>query len=123
MARLELHEGELSRAVLRGGGGGNATPYPASRRPPQNGPARFNVSQRRSLLSVAFGTFGTLLLEDTTGDERSGGVTLPTLFNPYDPQYIADPHAFYARLRGTAPVQRATLPDGQGVWLLSLIHI
>jgi cytochrome P450 len=60
-----------------------------------------------------------LLLEDTTGDERSGGVTVPTLFNPYDPQYIADPHAFYARLRGTAPVQRATLPDGQGVWLLT----
>ena len=46
-------------------------------------------------------------------------MTLPTLFNPYDPQYIADPHAFFARLRETAPVQRATLPDGQAVWLLT----
>jgi cytochrome P450 len=46
-------------------------------------------------------------------------VTLPTRFNPFDPQYIADPHAFYARLRETAPVQRATLPDGQVVWLLT----
>ena len=26
--RLELHEGKLSRAVLRGGGGGNATSLP-----------------------------------------------------------------------------------------------
>ena len=46
-------------------------------------------------------------------------MTLPTLFNPFDPQYIADPHAFYARLRGTGPVQRATLPDGRAVWLLT----
>jgi cytochrome P450 len=46
-------------------------------------------------------------------------VALPTLFNPFDPQYVADPHAFYARLRQTAPVQRATLPDGQAVWLLT----
>jgi cytochrome P450 len=46
-------------------------------------------------------------------------VTVPTLFNPFDPQYVADPHAFYARLRETSPVQRATLPDGQTVWLLT----
>jgi cytochrome P450 len=46
-------------------------------------------------------------------------VTLPTLFNPYDPQYIADPHTFFARLREAAPVQRATLPYGQVVWLLT----
>jgi cytochrome P450 len=46
-------------------------------------------------------------------------VTQPTLFNPYDPKYLADPHAFFARLRETAPVQRATLPDGQVVWLLT----
>jgi cytochrome P450 len=41
------------------------------------------------------------------------------LFNPFDPQYVADPHAYYARLRETAPVQRAVLPDGQPVWLLT----
>ena len=46
-------------------------------------------------------------------------MTLPTPFNPYDPQYVADPHAFFARLREAAPVQRATLPDGQVVWLLT----
>ena len=46
-------------------------------------------------------------------------MTLPITFNPFDPQYIADPHAFYARLRETAPVQRATLPDGQTVWLVN----
>jgi cytochrome P450 len=46
-------------------------------------------------------------------------VAQPTLFNPFDPQYIADPHAYYARLRKTAPVQRATLPDGQALWLLT----
>lgn len=40
-------------------------------------------------------------------------------FNPFDPQYIADPHAYYARLRETAPVQPAALPDGQTVWLLT----
>jgi hypothetical protein len=28
--RLELHEGKLSRAVLRGGGGGNATSLPGA---------------------------------------------------------------------------------------------
>ena len=65
------------------------------------------------------GIFATLHLDDTTADERSGGVTLPTLFNPYEPQYIADPHAFFARLREVAPVQRARLPDGQVVWLLT----
>jgi cytochrome P450 len=46
-------------------------------------------------------------------------VAQPILFNPFDPQYIADPHAFHARLRETTPVQRATLPDGQVVWLLT----
>jgi cytochrome P450 len=46
-------------------------------------------------------------------------VSLPTLFNPFDPEYVADPHAFDTRLRETAPVQRATLPDGQAVWLLT----
>jgi cytochrome P450 len=46
-------------------------------------------------------------------------VTLTTLFDPFDPQYVADPHAFFARLRATAPVQSATLRDGQVVWLLT----
>lgn len=41
------------------------------------------------------------------------------LFNPFDPQYVADPHAYYARLRETAPVQRSVLPDGQTVWVLT----
>ncbi|MBP3960953.1 cytochrome P450 [Gemmata sp. G18] len=45
-------------------------------------------------------------------------MSLP-LFNPFDPRYVADPHTYYARLRQTAPVQRAVLPDGQAVWLLT----
>jgi cytochrome P450 len=40
-------------------------------------------------------------------------------FNPFDPQFIANPHAFYARVRETARVQPASLPDGQTVWLLT----
>ncbi|MBX9582054.1 MAG: cytochrome P450 [Gemmataceae bacterium] len=39
------------------------------------------------------------------------------LFDPFDPRYVADPHAYYARLREAAPVQRAAMPDGQSVWL------
>ena len=46
-------------------------------------------------------------------------MTQPILFNPFDPAYVANPHAFYARLRETAPVQQATLPDGQELWLLT----
>jgi cytochrome P450 len=46
-------------------------------------------------------------------------VSQTILFDPFDPNYIADPHAFYARLRKTAPVQRATLRDGQTVWLVT----
>lgn len=45
-------------------------------------------------------------------------MSLP-LFNPFDPRYVADPHAYYARLRETAPVQRSALPDGQTVWVLT----
>ena len=41
------------------------------------------------------------------------------LFNPFDPQYVADPHSYFARLRETTPVHRAALPDGQTVWLLT----
>jgi cytochrome P450 len=46
-------------------------------------------------------------------------VAQPILFNPFDPQFAANPHAFYARLRETAPVRYATLPDGQALWLLT----
>jgi cytochrome P450 len=62
---------------------------------------------------------GTWLPEDTISDQRSGAVALATLFNPFDPQYIADPHAYFARMRNSGPVQRATLPDGRAVWLLT----
>ena len=41
------------------------------------------------------------------------------LFNPFDPQFIANPHAFYAWLRETAPIQHATLPNGQPLWLVT----
>ena len=41
------------------------------------------------------------------------------LFNPFDAEYTSDPHTYYARLRETAPVQRAILPDGQAVWLVT----
>jgi cytochrome P450 len=46
-------------------------------------------------------------------------VTQPIPFDPVDPEYTAEPQAYYTRLRKTAPVQRATLPDGQAVWLLT----
>jgi cytochrome P450 len=46
-------------------------------------------------------------------------LTQTILFDPFDPHYIADPYAFYARLRQTAPVHRATLRDGQTLWLVT----
>ena len=36
-----------------------------------------------------------------------------------DPTYKANPYPIYAELRSEAPVYRATLPDGRGVWLVT----
>ena len=36
-----------------------------------------------------------------------------------DPVFKANPYPTYARLRSTAPVHRAELPDGRGVWLIT----
>jgi cytochrome P450 len=36
-----------------------------------------------------------------------------------DPTYKANPYPTYAELRSEAPVYRATLPDGRGVWLVT----
>lgn len=46
-------------------------------------------------------------------------MTHTILFNPFDPQFTANPYPFYAHLRETAPVQRAALPDGQVLWLMT----
>ena len=35
------------------------------------------------------------------------------LFNPFDPQYLADPHAFFARLRETVPCNGPRCPTGR----------
>lgn len=45
-------------------------------------------------------------------------MTLP-LFNPYAPEYVADPHAFFAGLRGSGPVHRFAMPDGRAMWLVT----
>jgi cytochrome P450 PksS len=39
--------------------------------------------------------------------------------NIASPEFKADPHPFYARLRAEAPVYRVTLPDGQTAWLIT----
>ncbi|HMA33988.1 MAG TPA: cytochrome P450 [Chloroflexia bacterium] len=39
--------------------------------------------------------------------------------NLASPQFKADPHPFYARLRAEAPVYRATLPGRQPAWLVT----
>ena len=36
-----------------------------------------------------------------------------------DPVFKANPYPTYAQLRSTAPVHRAELPDGRGVWLIT----
>ena len=36
-----------------------------------------------------------------------------------DPDFVADPHPAYARLRSTDPVHRLTLPDGTQAWLVT----
>src|ERR687897_43345 len=43
----------------------------------------------------------------------------PPRVNLFDPVFKADPYPTYARLRSSAPVHRATLPDGRGVWLIT----
>ena len=35
------------------------------------------------------------------------------------PQFKANPHPFYARLREEAPVWRTTLPDKRTAWLVT----
>src|SRR3954453_7691844 len=39
--------------------------------------------------------------------------------NLASPQFKADPHPFYARLRTEAPVYRATLPGRRPAWLVT----
>jgi cytochrome P450 len=46
-------------------------------------------------------------------------VSQPIPFNLCDPLYTSDLYAFFAPLREAAPVQSATLADGQVVWLLT----
>jgi cytochrome P450 len=37
----------------------------------------------------------------------------------FSPAFKANPYPTYARLRSTAPIYRATLPDGRSVWLVT----
>ena len=43
---------------------------------------------------------------------------LPTI-NLASPEFKANPHPFYARLRAEAPVYRTLLPDKQSAWLIT----
>src|SRR2546423_1763673 len=43
---------------------------------------------------------------------------LPTI-NLASPDFKANPHPFYARLRAEAPVYRTVLPDKQTAWLIT----
>ena len=43
----------------------------------------------------------------------------PPRVDLFDPAFKADPYPTYARLRSSAPVHRAALPDGRGVWLIT----
>ena len=43
----------------------------------------------------------------------------PPRVDLFDPVFKADPYPTYARLRSSAPVHRATMPDGRGVWLIT----
>ncbi|GGM72884.1 cytochrome P450 hydroxylase [Longimycelium tulufanense] len=38
---------------------------------------------------------------------------------PFDEEFLADPHAGYAKLRAEAPVHRIRAPDGSPVWLVT----
>ena len=44
----------------------------------------------------------------------------PPRVNPFDPAFKANPYPTYAELRSTLPIHRITLPDGRGVWLVTL---
>jgi cytochrome P450 len=43
----------------------------------------------------------------------------PPRVDLFDPAFKADPYPTYTRLRSSAPVYRAALPDGRGVWLIT----
>ncbi|MGH3105875.1 MAG: cytochrome P450 family protein [Rubrobacteraceae bacterium] len=43
----------------------------------------------------------------------------PPRVDLFDPVFKADPYPTYARLRSSAPIYRAALPDGRGVWLIT----
>ena len=45
--------------------------------------------------------------------------TQPPRVDLLNPTYKANPYPTYAELRSEAPVYRATLPDGRGVWLVT----
>jgi len=46
-------------------------------------------------------------------------MTLPPRIDLLDPAFKQDPYPSYAELRSAAPVYRASLPDGRGVWLVT----
>jgi cytochrome P450 len=46
-------------------------------------------------------------------------MTQPTLIDLFSPAFKTNPYPTYAHLRSTAPIHRATLPDGQPLWLVT----
>ena len=42
-------------------------------------------------------------------------MTQPILFNPFDPAYVANPHAFYARLRAAGKAVKVAAHEPQDV--------
>lgn len=55
------------------------------------------------------------LAQNTTASNAEPAVEV----NLLNPAFKANPHPTYAALRAVAPVHRVTLPDGQGVWLIT----
>ena len=54
------------------------------------------------------------------GGRKDGAMTTqPPRVDLLDPTYKANPYPTYAELRSEAPVYRAMLPDGRGVWLVT----
>ena len=53
------------------------------------------------------------------GGRKDKSMTQPPQVDLFDPAFKANPYPTYAELRSTAPVHRATLPDGRGVWLVT----
>src|SRR5438876_11013410 len=50
-----------------------------------------------------------------SADHSGGGAVMGVLFNPMDPEFLADPYPTYHRLRAEDPVHRTPM----GFWILT----